>query len=640
MQLNRAFGTLLFVAGCAQSVPPGQTVSPRRLGMEAMVQADPAGEPRLLFLLLGHYGATGRQREGLAFFEAVLNHAGSDSSSSRLDPSTRALYLSVIGALRVQMASEIRLLRRVTWVNRGLAELDEAVESTDGALYVVRWLRGVILAQLPPRFDRAKQARRELAWLQAHLSDAPVPGLAREVFFQRARLLREEDPAQAALLLERSGYHSLDRSRAFNTSFTLNPETGFTFQEPEIRELVPGRVYQAPGFDFMEYQFVVSADRSSLIAIDAGARAEAAAQAEAALRQAYPNLPPVTDVLVTHAHWDHVGGHRHFRQAVFHGSANGTEQLARQEGSGGPYHYWWGADFDLAAVTSYRSDRTYGARTRISIGETPIDIVPVPGGETRDALLFYFPQEGVLFTGDMIMPYLGAPHAQEGDPRALLQSIQIAESLRPVQVLHGHQGIHRLFPTPAALFAIREPLAWLAGETERRLASAEAPADILHANLIPADLPANLRVPYLVIREHLIKRIADERQGYWREPYAGGDTLTDRELGSVLTHYLGLDRSAQIALVERMLAAGDHELALRTLLQLLPHAPANRSLLRLKRETLTALADRNQNLDAFKFLWFGQGAGITLGPIGEETIDDGPPSMNERVNAGRDERAL
>jgi glyoxylase-like metal-dependent hydrolase (beta-lactamase superfamily II) len=36
------------------------------------------------------------------------------------------------------------------------------------------------------------------------------------------------------------------------------------------------------------------------------------------LRNRFPDLPPLTTVLVTHAHWDHIGGHRYFRQLGSH----------------------------------------------------------------------------------------------------------------------------------------------------------------------------------------------------------------------------------------------------------------------------------------------------------------------------------
>jgi len=41
--------------------------------------------------------------------------------------------------------------------------------------------------------------------------------------------------------------------------------------------------------------------------------------------------------------------------------------------------------------------------------DTRIELIPVQGGETRDAMFIHLPDLGVLFVGDFIMPYLGAP---------------------------------------------------------------------------------------------------------------------------------------------------------------------------------------------------------------------------------------
>ena len=104
--------------------------------------------------------------------------------------------------------------------------------------------------------------------------------------------------------------------------------------------MVPGTVYVLSGFEFTEYYFVVSADRRELIAIDAGTRPDSARAALEALQAPCPSLPPLTTVFVTHAHWDHVGGHRYFRSldpAVrFIGRSNYRDELAtRRDGQPG-----------------------------------------------------------------------------------------------------------------------------------------------------------------------------------------------------------------------------------------------------------------------------------------------------------------
>lgn len=131
----------------------------------------------------------------------------------------------------------------------------------------------------------------------------------------------------------------------------------------------------------------------------------------------------ISAVLITHSHWDHVGGHGYFRRLDpaprFYASARSAEQLERQEGNGGPYQRWWGRRFRVGAVTDFRADVAIGEPTEVVFGGTRVSLVPSPGGETRDALLVHLPDESVLFGGDFIMPYLGAPHAEEGPRRRI-----------------------------------------------------------------------------------------------------------------------------------------------------------------------------------------------------------------------------
>src|SRR6266566_2839001 len=46
---------------------------------------------------------------------------------------------------------------------------------------------------------------------------------------------------------------------------------------------------------------------------------------------------------------------------------------------------------------------------------------------------------GVLFVGDFIMPYLGAPFVVEGDFQGLLDAIDIVVQKNPRYMLHGHE---------------------------------------------------------------------------------------------------------------------------------------------------------------------------------------------------------
>jgi len=71
------------------------------------------------------------------------------------------------------------------------------------------------------------------------------------------------------------------------------------------------------------------------------------------------------------------------------------------------------------------------------------------GGETADALLVHLPATGVLFVGDVFMPYLGAPFLPEGSAEDLFETIALIRSLTPRTLVHGHPPLSELFTVEA-----------------------------------------------------------------------------------------------------------------------------------------------------------------------------------------------
>jgi glyoxylase-like metal-dependent hydrolase (beta-lactamase superfamily II) len=96
--------------------------------------------------------------------------------------------------------------------------------------------------------------------------------------------------------------------------------------------------------------------------------------------------------------------------------------------------------------------------------DTEFVLIPVRGGETPDALMVHLPASGPLFTGAVMMPYLGVPFTAEGSPVGLLETLRYIRELAPRQLLQGHTTLEE---TAAALDL-------LAGE-RRTLSSAPLP---------------------------------------------------------------------------------------------------------------------------------------------------------------------
>ena len=224
-------------------------------------------------------------------------------------------------------------------------------------------------------------------------------------------------------------------------------------------------MYALSGYEFTEYYFVVSDDGRELIGIDAGTRPDSARAAYEALRAYAPQLPELTTVLVTHAHWDHVGGHKYFRglnpRLKFYARENYREELSTVLDAPGRFgEIFFGSRFNLEDVRSFKPDITIDRQTEMKIGGTRIEFIPVQGGETRDALFIYLPDHGVMFVGDFIMPYLGAPFVEEGSLEGLLDAIDIVVQKNPRYLLHGHEPLTRLFASPTMLANLKSYLAW------------------------------------------------------------------------------------------------------------------------------------------------------------------------------------
>jgi glyoxylase-like metal-dependent hydrolase (beta-lactamase superfamily II) len=573
--------------------------------LQAVNSQGPPKDPQLLFLLMAEYANANRHREGAEFLEARLK-----AFDSHLSDPQRSLYLAAIAALRAGAAGQIPLLQRSGWVRETIVRLDQSEKLSGGNIFVVRWISGVVRSQLPGRFHQKARAYEDLQWCLANAAKAPDDGWIRPAALRLAVLYREDgDAAKAQQFLTLSG------SSSFESPVTLSPyredaTTGHTFSARRIQEIVPGRVYQVSGYDFAELYFVVSQDRRELIGIDAGTRPDSAQSGYEALRAFAPNLPELTRILVTHSHWDHIGGHRFFRSLKpapkFYARDNFAEELAlaaqtpRWLGQ-----RFFGNRFRMEDIEDFRPDVTVHARQEISIGGTRFVLLPVEGGETRDALLVFLPEESVMFVGDILMPYLGAPFVEEGNLPGLLDAIDIVVRENPRLLLHGHDPLRRLFPTPPVLASLKPHLQWLQGQVLEGIRQGRSRAALQQANLIPPGLLAGnpaAQQPYLVLRENVINRIYDQHAGYWQPDLQGIDYISDPDRGALLVDYLGVSESRLAGAVKQMIDDGNYELAAETLEWTRSRFPASRSLPELERQVYFKLSEKYQGYSPFKFI--------------------------------------
>ncbi|HEX2500755.1 MAG TPA: MBL fold metallo-hydrolase [Methylomirabilota bacterium] len=568
--------------------------------LEALKDAVRWPQPAIpvILALTGQYLAAGHDEEAHGYFR--------ERAAAELH---QPIFGALEGMFQARRAGEVSLLRRVAWIKDAIAKLDRAAETGHP---VARYLRGVTLAELPARFGRAESAVTELEWVLEQRDTLP-PGLRRSVHRGLARALttlERRDEAQAALA--RSGYPSLDPALPqFTTDFSVTARDGFRFRPPRLLEVAP-RVHVAQGHDFADLAFVLT--DAGIVAVDAGTT-EASARGALGTVRRLTSLP-VTHVILTHAHWDHVGGlaaltapgTRVIAQARF------AEELQIVNETGVPFRYFFGGEagrrYDVVP------DQLVEARQTLTVGGTEFTLHPVRGGETVDALLIHLPATGVLFVGDVFMPYLGAPFLPEGSAEGLFETIALIRSLDPRTLVHGHPPLTELF-TVEALPGLETALREVHGWTLEGIGDGRTVAEMLQQNWLPASLRTQPQavMPFLVIRDHFIQRVAHQRTGYWKPDGDGIDVLSPREWAGALNLLAGGQEAAFVRSGRALLEQGDETLALKLAdLGLLTH-PASRTLTDLRRHALDRLRVRHQGLDPFKFIVYSEWAGADLPPV-------------------------
>jgi glyoxylase-like metal-dependent hydrolase (beta-lactamase superfamily II) len=606
--------------------------SPELEYLKAVNSARPPKDPELMFILMGEFASSNLQDEGAEFFSARLKEF-----EPQLTPVQKSLYLGIIGLLRVQNASRVRLLNRYGYVRDTIATLDQAKQLSGGQVFIVNWIAGIVHTELPAIFHERKAAHEELTWCAEHADKAPHSAWLREVYFHLGKLaLNDGDTAKANEYLRSSGYHNFDHPITLATPFSEDRVSGHAFAPRRIAEVVPGRVYTLTGFEFTEYYFVISKDGHQLISIDTGTRPDFAKAAYEALQAYASGLPPLTTVFVTHAHWDHVGGHSFFRglnpHPKFYGRGNYQEEFEKE--FNGPDTFgkqFFGERFSSEDVQSYKPDVAIDNRMDLNIGGTKFELIPVHGGETHDAMLIYLPDEKVMFMGDVIMPYLGAPFVEEGDLEGLFDAIDVIVSRNPQYLLQGHEPLTRNFSSPLILNHLKTDLTWLRDHVLTAIRRGDDRAAIHGANLIPPDFLAtqpDAFQPYYILREHVIDRIYEQNVGYWQANLQGLAHPSRADRAELLVDYLGVSEAQLVKAAERLSADGKYAMAAELLETAEPKFPNSEALKRAKRFAYLKLMEKNQNTDPFKFI-------IYSSKVGEQTPQINPEDVRQTRGATR-----
>ncbi|MEU6146798.1 MBL fold metallo-hydrolase [Streptomyces sp. NPDC047081] len=490
--------------------------------------------------------------------------------------------------------------------DKALAQLDSAASR---GLGLPQYFRGTTLAHFPDCAGRADTVVRDLEFVLAVRDQFPA-GFLHSVHAGLAHaytcLGRTEDAAAAR---SRVG-HGPDVSLV--TDNLVSREDGLRMGPPRLVEKARG-VYVVQGYDFADFAFVVTGE--GVVAIDAASHP---GHVEAALRDLRAvTRAPITHVLLTHAHFDHIGGLEALTgpgteivaQAAF------PDELALQAASPPPFASLLPADQDRSPNAV--PDRLVAGPETLTVGGTRFTLIPVGGGETRDGLLVHLPDEGVVFTGDMCMPYLGAPFFPEGSAEGLLDALRTVQDLNPRLLLHGHTALTENFTIEAfpGLLAALGDLLRITGED---IAAGRSLTGLLDRDHLPdalRDHPAAI-LPYLVMREGFVQRVYDQRTGYWKADGEGLEPLAPGQWAAALDLLGGGRAEAFAAAGEELLGRGEPEAALRIVDHGLLSHPGEAPLAELRRRILLALVERNQFFSPFKFAYYVGLAGLTVSPAG------------------------
>src|SRR5712691_6286790 len=246
-----------------------------------------------------------------------------------------------------------------------------------------QYFRGLALAELLPRAGpsepglaaadagRADQVIADLEFVLAARDQFPV-ALLRAAYQGLARaylVLGRQQQATEALQRSGLGPAATDRPPTF-TSFSLTARDGMRLSAPGALSPAPG-VHVAQSYDFGDFAFIETS--AGVVAIDAGTSPDRVLEAMADL--GLVDHAPVSHVILTHAHFDHIGGTAAVRgpdtQVI--AAAGFPAELEQQRHWSVPL-YLTGST--ASPASDVKPNRLISERTSLVVGDTEFVLIP------------------------------------------------------------------------------------------------------------------------------------------------------------------------------------------------------------------------------------------------------------------------
>jgi glyoxylase-like metal-dependent hydrolase (beta-lactamase superfamily II) len=594
-----ALASLTFGACGTMSAREAPVTQLRPLDALIDVAAYPNADTVVVLSTLQQFLASHREWQGYEYFGQL----------AREQPDRRVFFLGLQAILQARVAGQVPLLKRVAWVEDAIGKLDRAAAEDP---LLGRYARGSVFAELPERFGKTRVAVDDLEACLSRRTEFPV-NLDRAIYRALAVAYRTlGEAARSREMLMHSGFSALEGENAplVLSDLAVDPRRGFRFSEKRLVREAEG-VYVAEGYDFGNLAFIVG--RDAIVAIDAGTTQSSAREAVAALRTV--SQAPIKYVILTHGHWDHVGGLAAVREpgSVVIAQANFATELARSRQYHPPFHDFFGTEDNSL---NEKPDRLIAAPETLRVAGLELALIPAKSGETDDALYVHDLRHDILFVGDAFMPYSGAPFVAEGSAEGYLGAVEQVLELHPHRLVHGHPPLTAFFTIDAmpGLQAALRPL------YDRSLAAARAArplAELLHDNFIPPSLRDTPKavMPYLIARDTFVQRLYAEHAGYWQANGDGVENFTRADWALALDELGARSEDSFRRAADRLEERGDSALALRIAELGLVRYPNSVALSKSRARSLATLRQINSQMNPFRFIVYSEWAGKTLAPV-------------------------
>jgi len=168
------------------------------------------------------------------------------------------------------------------------------------------------------------------------------------------------------------------------------------------------------------------------------------------------NIKPVIDqitslpieVVTTHVHWDHIGGHKYFNNISVHELEENwltnfplPLQIVKNQLCKEPCEFPIGFDLNEYQVSYSCATRILRDCDVFDLGDRIVQVIHTPG-HSPGHICLYEPERSYLYTGDLV--YAGTLYANypSTDPKEFMRSVQKIKGLPIKRLMPAHDSLN------------------------------------------------------------------------------------------------------------------------------------------------------------------------------------------------------